>query len=274
MAMGNPLSPIFADIFLGYYENEWLTNCSNDFTPLFYRHYVDDTFAVFREIIHITDFFNYINKKHKSLKFTFEVENNHAKSSFYWHYSDYIEIIILSLPVFTINLHQLILQPISPALLLYTVYKLFAIRSLAHRIIHLLSNYEFITREFNKLSQLFLRNGYPSTLVNKTLKKLFDNWCLRDDSRSVINPNRPIINVNPIIYFYQSQYHGNVSLYMSKQLKQLCNRYFKDLKIIFACRSIRMHDFFCFKDIEYLNVYVHGWFISLLVVDVILFMSV
>ena len=85
-------------------------------------------------------------------------------------------------------------------------------------------------------------------MVNITLKKLFNNWYLRDDSRSVINPNRPIINVNPIIYFYQSQYYSIVSLYLSKQLKKLFNQYFKDLKLIFAYRSIRMHDFFCFKD--------------------------
>ena len=115
-----------------------------------------------------------------------------------------------------------------------TIYKLSTIRSLAHRIIHLSSNYEFITRNFNKLSQLFLRSGYPSTLVNITLKKLFDNWYLQDDSRSVINPNRPIINFNPIIFSSQSQYYGNVSLYLSKQLKKLCNQYFKDLKLIFA----------------------------------------
>ena len=60
------LGPIFADIFLGYYENEWLINCPNDFKPLFDRRYIDDTFAVFREITHFTGFFNYINNKYKS----------------------------------------------------------------------------------------------------------------------------------------------------------------------------------------------------------------
>ena len=49
--MNNPLCSIFA----GYYENEWLTNCPNDFKPLFYSRYID-TFAVFREITHIRDF--------------------------------------------------------------------------------------------------------------------------------------------------------------------------------------------------------------------------
>ena len=37
-------------------------------------------------------------------------------------------------------------------------------------------------------------------------------------------------------------------LYLSKQLKNLCHQYFKDLKLIFAYRSIHMHDFFYFKD--------------------------
>ena len=35
---------------------------------------------------------------------------------------------------------------------------------------------------------------------------------------------------------------------MSKQLKKICSQYFKDLKLIIACRSIRRHDFFCFKN--------------------------
>ena len=242
-------SRIFKD---GYhyhgYEKEWLINCPNDLKPLFYRCYVDDTFAVFREITHNTDFFNYINNKHKSLKFTFELENNR------------------SLPFIGITVTRnnyssstgICHKPTSTELTTHftsftsTVYKLSAIRSLAHEIIHLSSNYEFIAREFNKLSHLFLCLSYPSTLVNKNLKKLFDNWYFPDDSRSVINPNRPTINVNSITYFYQSQYYGNVSLNLSKQLIKLCNQCFKDLKLIFVYRSIRMHDFFfCFKAIEY-----------------------
>ena len=88
-------------------------------------------------------------------------------------------------------------------------------------------------------------------MVNTTLKKLFDNWYLRNDSSSVVNPNRAIINVNPIIYFIN---HSNVSLYLSKQLKKLCNQYFKDLKLIFAYRSIRMHDF------AYRPIHMHDFY--------------
>ena len=49
--------------FIEYYKNEWLIDCPNDFKPLFYCRYVNDMFAVFREITHIYRFFNYINNK-------------------------------------------------------------------------------------------------------------------------------------------------------------------------------------------------------------------
>ena len=94
-------------------------------------------------------------------------------------------------------------------------------------------------------------------------------FCHTDISKITSTIGKP---VNPIIYFYQLQYYGNVSFYLSKQLKILCIQYFKDLKLIFAYKSICMHDFSALK-IEYLNVYVHGWCISLLVVDVILLMK-
>ena len=147
-------------------------------------------------ILHI--FSIHINNKHKSLKFTFKLENNRS-------------LPFIGITVTTNNYSfstGIYYKPTSTELtthftsLTSTVYKLSAIHNLTNRIIHLLSNFEFITREYNKLSQLFLRNGYPSTLVNITQKKLFENWYLRDDRSSVISPNRPIINVDLMIYFY------------------------------------------------------------------------
>ena len=35
VAMGSPLGPFFANIFLDFHENTWLSNCPHDFKPLF-----------------------------------------------------------------------------------------------------------------------------------------------------------------------------------------------------------------------------------------------
>ena len=46
VAMGSPLAPILANIFMGYHENEWIRNY-NYGGLFYYKRYVDDIFAVF-----------------------------------------------------------------------------------------------------------------------------------------------------------------------------------------------------------------------------------
>ena len=48
VAMGLPLGPTLANIFLCYNEIIWLQNCSSEFKAVIYRRYVDDTFLLFR----------------------------------------------------------------------------------------------------------------------------------------------------------------------------------------------------------------------------------
>ena len=56
VAMGSPLGPTFANIFLCFYEQIWLENCPVEFKPVVYRRYVNDTFLLFRYHEHIENF--------------------------------------------------------------------------------------------------------------------------------------------------------------------------------------------------------------------------
>ena len=40
VAMGSPLGPILANIFLCYHESNWLKDCPKDFKPVYYKRYV------------------------------------------------------------------------------------------------------------------------------------------------------------------------------------------------------------------------------------------
>ena len=75
VAMGSPLAPILANIFMGTHEQNWLNDYSNS-KPLFYRRYVDDIFCIFNNETEAKLFYDYINTRHRNIKFTFETEQN------------------------------------------------------------------------------------------------------------------------------------------------------------------------------------------------------
>ena len=56
VAMGSPLGPTLANVFLCYHENIWLQNCPSEFKTIIYRRYVDDTFLLFPSKHHIEKF--------------------------------------------------------------------------------------------------------------------------------------------------------------------------------------------------------------------------
>ena len=55
VAMGLPLAPVLANIFMGYHEKEWIRNY-NYGGLFYYERYVDDIFAVFETNDHAVSF--------------------------------------------------------------------------------------------------------------------------------------------------------------------------------------------------------------------------
>ena len=80
VAMGSPLGPLFANIFLSLHERTWLADCPHTFKPMFYRRYVDDCFLIFQSIEQVIPFLDYLNSKHPNIQFTHELENNGSLS--------------------------------------------------------------------------------------------------------------------------------------------------------------------------------------------------
>lgn len=76
VAMGSPLGPVLANIFVGFHEaklfREGVTSCE----PTIYYRYVDDTFCLFRNVDESRIFLNKLSGMHPMLEFTCEVEDN------------------------------------------------------------------------------------------------------------------------------------------------------------------------------------------------------
>ena len=76
VAMESPLGPTMANAFLSLYEIKWLGQCHNEFKPVFYRRYVDDSFVLFDSAEHLSKFHAYLNTCHPDMSFSFEQEIN------------------------------------------------------------------------------------------------------------------------------------------------------------------------------------------------------
>ena len=75
VAMGSPVSPVVADIFMEDFEE--LALSSSPVTPRFYKRYVDDTFTIL-PTDKITIFLNHLNSINPKIQFTMELESNNS----------------------------------------------------------------------------------------------------------------------------------------------------------------------------------------------------
>ena len=76
IAMGNPVSASLCNAFLAIKEQEWLNACHQNFKPLLYLRYVDDTLLFFASEEHIDPFLDFLNNQPTPISFTKEHEDN------------------------------------------------------------------------------------------------------------------------------------------------------------------------------------------------------
>ena len=170
VAMGSPLGPTFANIFLCFYERIWLENCPVEFKPVVYRRFVDDTFLLFRSYEHIEKFRAYINYQHPNIKFTSEIEENNCMS--------FLDIkITRELNSFSTSVYR---KPTFSGVFtnfdsfIPLSYKTGLIWSLLYRAFSLCSSFELFHQGILKLKDIFKRNGYPTSFVDNCVKRFLN----------------------------------------------------------------------------------------------------
>ena len=80
VAMGSPLGPTLANFCMCHFENIWFENCPTQLKPVAYKRYMDDTFLLLQSTEHVEKFKKYLNKQHKNIAFTSEMEQNDSLS--------------------------------------------------------------------------------------------------------------------------------------------------------------------------------------------------
>ena len=235
VAMGSPLGPTLANIFLCHYEHKWLDRCPSSFKPLYFKRYVDDIFCLFTNESHVQSFLTYLNTCHPNMSFTYENEKDNV------------------LPFLDINImrsgHHFITSVFRKPTFsgVFTnfgsfipeLYKRNLISTLLFRAYTISSNWELVHKEVIKLKAILLKNAYPESLIDSMVKKFFDKLHTKRDIATV--PKEQFEIVLP--------YLGSISGKIRRNLKSMANRYFPqcEIKVIFKSPS-RLSSLFTFKD--------------------------
>ena len=160
VAMGSPLGPALANIFVGFHEKR----IPEDAWPEIYHRYVDDVFSHFVNREESVAFFERLNSLHPALRFTREDEQSGTLPFMdvnVMKTDNSVETAIYRKPTFT----GLYVPWDSYSA---TQYKVNLVRSLAHRARRLCSP-RHLEAELQTLRAIFLRNGYPGYILDQHL---------------------------------------------------------------------------------------------------------
>ncbi|CAF4600906.1 unnamed protein product [Rotaria sp. Silwood2] len=225
VAMGNPLAPIIADLWMQKIEeklNRFSTN-----KPMIWLRYVDDIFCIFtipKE--KINEFHKRINKWHRNLHFTveFEVENSIPFLDVrVTHTEDKLVTSMYRKPTHT-GLYLLWDSNQSRR------YKLGLIKTLVIRIYRLCSTKEIINNELDLLRKTLTNNGYPPHIIKRGITEGEILIKTMSQTKKAEDKNKNVI-------FFTIKYYGQESIIFTSRINKLCKKLLPNLKIQFAFKK-------------------------------------
>ena len=224
VAMGSPLGPILANIFVGYHEAHLFSTSS---LPLVYKRYVDDTFSIFRCRNDFVTFLNHLNVLHPALKFTYETEED-GKLAF-------LDVLVhKNTSNFTISVYR---KPTFTGS--YMRWNSFApskgkcnlVKSLTHRAVKICSP-NHLQGELSNIKEIFSNNDFPDHVINSCIS----NKMASMSAESKLGPSKCPI-------YARLPWKGRVSQQFERQIKSAVSSCFKaaELRIINITKSMFSH---------------------------------
>ena len=217
-------------------EEQFLDQCPNNFKPVFYKRYVDDTFVLFKDNSHAALFLNYISDFHANIKFTMDTEMDDQLP--------FLDILvsrsdgnfvtgIFRKSTFT-GLGLNFFSHCSFG------FKLNSCRTLLHRAYSLCSNWSKFHLEISMLSTYFRKNCYPSHIFDNLTKKFLDN---------IFHPKLPSYNVPKKLVYVSLPYMGNLTSSIKTNLEASLSDLYPYVKFMFIFKNpLTIGSLFHFKD--------------------------
>jgi len=240
VAMGSPLGPTLANIFLGHNETKWLDDCPPESKPLYYRRYVDDIFLLFENIQCLEGFHQYMNAQHPNMNFTYELETNDSLA--------FLDVFVtrdLDNSMFVTSVYR---KPTFSGVytnfdsFIPSSYKSGLVYTLLYRSYQICTHWYQIHTEFDKIRMFMQKNGYPSVMIDRTVSYFLNKLHAKRSSQSATNKN---VKTYQIILPYLSTFTKRVERKIQQGLKD----HMPGIKFSFVYRaSTRLRNLFSFKD--------------------------
>ena len=219
VAMGSPLGPVLANIFMAHLENNLVPSLSNVMS-LWYR-YVDDTITFIQD-----DKIDYVleilNNFHPSIKFTYEKKQDGCIAFLDVKLirkvnGSFITEVYRKKTDTNIYLHWKAYAP--------DTWKIGTLKGLFRRAFLICSEEEGLRKEINHIKEVFSKiNRYPGSVINKTLKNVEEKIRLESIPEvNQVNPNTDgmaeVSNVNIIHPYMVLPYRGHLGNQVLKEFK-------------------------------------------------------
>ena len=196
VAMGSPLAPLLADIFLIHLEKQ-VMNKLEDSGVVFWKRYVDDTFVIIRDNTDADRLNDILNQVHPAIQFTKEEEKDFSLP--------FLDIRITRNPV---HQHEKLAttvyrKPTFSGLMLKwssfvpTHYKKSAVSSMIYRAIRLCSTYTSLHQEFLFIKRIALANGYPINVIEQQIRKTLTRYVEPKRQNNEVSPTERTTSTPP-----------------------------------------------------------------------------
>ncbi len=189
VSMGSPLGPLFANMFMGTFEDKHMEELTKLGVEKWLR-YVDDIFVILKDSSCHNKILDYINDQHISIQFTVELEKNESLPFLDIRVKKHSKGFVTSMyqkSTFTgvyLNWTSLTSRK----------YKLGLIYCIMDRIWKICSDTDFRQAEIKKLKTNLLKNEYPSKIIDQEIEKFINN---RKEKINKENINNNATNNNP-----------------------------------------------------------------------------
>ena len=232
IAMGSPLAPTLANLFMGHHEEKWIENFT-DSKPIFYRRYVDDIYAVFHNCDGADKFFEYLNEQHANIKFTQE-KNKDGKLPF-------LDVLIDNSNKFNTSVYH---KPTFTGLFMNfksfvpQCYKLNLIKTLLDRVFKINNTWVGFDVDLKSLKHYLLRNNFPEKIIDRNIREYLDKKLGSKVEEQSIESK-----------YFVLPYIGDYSTYTKNRIIKLHKKFCKldqSIRLIFSTTKIK--NYFSTKD--------------------------